>query len=125
MATRKNPPGLRVPAARAQSTATAASDAATAGGTPGPATQPPSHAAMLRSRGYIMLLVVAAILGVPISAAAYGFLALVSYLQKELFLHLPHGLGYANVPAWWPLPILLVGGVLAGLAIRYLPGDGG
>jgi hypothetical protein len=35
------------------------------------------------------LLVVAAILGVPISAAAWGFLALVSHLQKELFTHLP------------------------------------
>ena len=49
--------------------------------------------AMLRSRAYVRLLVVAAILGVPISAAAWGFLALVSYLQKELFTHLPHGLG--------------------------------
>jgi H+/Cl- antiporter ClcA len=81
--------------------------------------------AMLRSRAYIMLLVVAAILGVPISAAAYGFLALVDYLQKELFTHLPHGLGLSTVPAWWPLPMLVIGGVLAGLAIRYLPGNGG
>ena len=67
----------------------------------------------------------AAVLGVPVSAAAYGFLALVSYLQKELFTHLPHGLGFATVPAWWPLPMLLVGGVLTALAIRYLPGGGG
>jgi len=81
--------------------------------------------AILRSRAYIRLLVVAAILGVPISAAAYGFLALVNYLQKELFTHLPHGLGFSTVPAWWPLPMLVIGGVLAGLAIRYLPGDGG
>jgi H+/Cl- antiporter ClcA len=81
--------------------------------------------AMLRSRAYVSLLVFAAILGVPISAVAYGFLALVSYLQKELFTHLPHGLGYATVPTWWPLPMLVIGGVLAGLAIRYLPGDGG
>ena len=80
---------------------------------------------MLRSRAYVSLLVFAAILGVPISAVAYGFLALVSYLQKELFTHLPHGLGYATVPPWWPLPMLVIGGVLAGLAIRYLPGNGG
>ena len=80
---------------------------------------------MLRSRAYLSLLVFAAILGVPISAAAYGFLALVSYLQKELFTHLPHGLGFSTVPAWWPLPMLVIGGVLAALAIRYLPGDGG
>ena len=72
-----------------------------------------------------MLLVLAAILGVPISAAAYGFLALVSYLQKEIFTHLPHGIGFSTEPVWWPLPALAVGGVLAGLAIRYLPGRGG
>ena len=72
-----------------------------------------------------MLLVLAAILDVPISAAAYGFLALVSYLQKEIFPHLPHGLGFSTEPVWWPLPVLAAGGVLAGLAIRYLPGRGG
>ena len=81
--------------------------------------------AMLRSRAYVRLLVVAAMLGVPISAAAWGFLALVSYLQKELFTHLPHGLGYSTAPAWWPLPMLVIGAVLAALAIRYLPGNGG
>jgi chloride channel protein, CIC family len=88
-------------------------------------TGPPDPAAMLRSRAYVRLLVVAALLGVPISAAAWGFLALVSYLQKELFTHLPHGLGYSTAPAWWPLPMLVIGGVLAALAIRYLPGNGG
>ena len=86
---------------------------------------PPDPVALLRSRSYLMLLVLAAILGVPISAAAYGFLALVSYLQKEIFTHLPHGLGFSTEPVWWPLPALAVGGVLAGLAIRYLPGRGG
>jgi len=81
--------------------------------------------ALLRSRSYLRLLILAAILGVPISAAAYGFLALVSYLQEEIFTHLPRGLGFATEPVWWPLPVLVVGGVLAGFAIRYLPGKGG
>src|SRR5215467_11721426 len=106
----------------------AAHGAAGAPGGPGPPGSPPGPAdpaAMLRSRAYIGLLVVAAVLGVPISAAAYGFLALVSYLQEELFTHLPHGLGFATAPAWWPLPMLVIGGVLTALAIRYLPGDGG
>jgi chloride channel protein, CIC family len=89
-------------------------------------TQPPGDpAVVLRSKGYLAMLVIAALLGVPISAAAYGFLALVSYLQKELFTHLPHGLGFATEPVWWPLPVLLVGGVLVSLAISYLPGNGG
>jgi len=88
-------------------------------------TTPADPLALLRSRAYVRLLVVAAILGVPISAAAWGFLVLVDYLQKELFIHLPHGLGYSTAPAWWPLPMLVIGAVLAALAIRYLPGTGG
>jgi H+/Cl- antiporter ClcA len=88
-------------------------------------TTPADPVALLRSRAYVQLLVVAAILGVPVSAAAYGFLALVNYLQQEIFTHLPHGLGFTAEPVWWPLPVLAVGGVLAALAIRYLPGRGG
>ncbi|MGE5292521.1 MAG: chloride channel protein [Micromonosporaceae bacterium] len=88
-------------------------------------TTPADPLALLRSRAYVRLLAVAAILGIPISAVAWGFLALVGYLQKELFTHLPHGLGYSTAPAWWPLPILVIGGVLTALAIRYLPGNGG
>jgi len=74
--------------------------------------------AMLRSRSYLRLLV-------PVSAVAYGFLALVSYLQKDLFTRLPHGLGFQAEPAWRPLPMLAIDGVLAGLAIGYLPGRDG
>ena len=88
-------------------------------------TTPADPRALLRSRDYLRLLALAAILGVPVSAAAYGFLALVSYLQKEIFTHLPHGLGFATEPIWWPLPVLVAGGIIAGLAIRYLPGRGG
>ena len=84
-----------------------------------------SPAALLRSRGYLVLLGFAALLGLPVSAAAYGFLALVSYLQKEVFVHLPRGLGFAVAPLWWPVPVLLAGSVLVALTIRYLPGEGG
>jgi H+/Cl- antiporter ClcA len=86
---------------------------------------PSDPVALLRSKSYLRLLVIAAVLGVPVSAAAYGFLALVSYLQQEIFVHLPHGLGFATEPVWWPVPVLAVGGLLAALAIRFLPGNGG
>jgi H+/Cl- antiporter ClcA len=86
---------------------------------------PSDPRALLRSRSYVQLLLIAAVLGVPVSAAAYGFLKLVSYLQQEIFTHLPHGLGFAAEPVWWPLPVLAVGGILTGLAIQYLPGTGG
>jgi H+/Cl- antiporter ClcA len=85
----------------------------------------PDPQAVLRSRNYLALLIVVAILGIPISAAAYGFLALVDYLQKETLNYLPKQLGFAGTPGWWPLPMLLVGAVLTALAIRYLPGRGG
>ena len=85
----------------------------------------PDPRTVLRSKGYLRLLIFAAILGVPVSAAAYGFLALVSYLQKEIFTHLPHGLGFSTEPVWWPLPVLAVGGIITALAIVFLPGTGG
>jgi H+/Cl- antiporter ClcA len=88
-------------------------------------TTPADPAALLRSRAYLQLLAFAAILGVPISAAVYGFLALVNYLQEEVYTHLPHGLGFSAEPAWWPLPVLFVAGILAALTIQYLPGRGG
>ena len=122
MAIRDDPPRPGGPGAPASPVATPPTAAAPAAGPTGGS---PDPAAMLRSRAYVLLLVMAAILGVPISAAAYGFLALVSYLQKELFTHLPHGLGFATAPAWWPLPMLLIGAVLTALAIQDLPGTGG
>src|SRR5215469_8986494 len=91
----------------------------------GAVTTPADPATLLRSRAYLQLLAFAAILGVPISGAVYGFLALASYLEKEFYTHLPHGLGFTTTPVWWPLPMLLVAGVLAALTIQYLPGRGG
>jgi H+/Cl- antiporter ClcA len=80
---------------------------------------------LLRSRSYLMLLAVAAIIGVPVSALAFGFLALVSHLQGWIFTSLPKGLGFHGEPLWWPLPTLALAGVLVALAIRFLPGTGG
>ena len=81
--------------------------------------------AILRSRSYVGLLVFASILGVPISAVAYGFLALVDKLQEWVFTDLPQALGFSGTPRWWPLPLPALAGVLVALAIRYLPGNGG
>jgi H+/Cl- antiporter ClcA len=80
---------------------------------------------LLRSRQYIGLLLLAAILGIPVSALAYGFLELSHSMQTWVYTDLPHGLGYASAPAWWPLLPLGVAGLLVGLTIRYLPGEGG
>jgi chloride channel protein, CIC family len=73
----------------------------------------------------VQLLVLAAIIGVPVSALAYGFLKLVDELQSAFFTSLPKDLGFATAPAWWPLPLLAVAGVVVALAISRLPGTGG
>jgi H+/Cl- antiporter ClcA len=88
-------------------------------------TKPPDPLAPLRSRSYAGLLVLAAVIGVPVSAAAYGFLALVTKVQGWAFTSLPRVLGFHAEPLWWPIPPLVIAGVLVALAIRYLPGTGG
>ena len=82
-------------------------------------------AAVIRSRAYISALVFAAILGIPISAVAYGFLALVAAIQKFLFTSLPNQILGSPAPAWWPVPWLVLCGLLTALTIRYLPGNAG
>jgi H+/Cl- antiporter ClcA len=88
-------------------------------------TMPADPHAVLRSPGYLKLLVLAAVIGAPIAAAAYGFLWVVDELQDWLFTDLPDDLGFDGAPTWWPLPLLALAGLLVGLTIRYLPGKGG
>ena len=77
---------------------------------------------LLKSRSYVQLLVLAALIGVPVSAVAYFYLALVSHLQTWIYQSLPSDLGFHGTPVWWPVPILLVAGVLVAATITYLPG---
>jgi H+/Cl- antiporter ClcA len=88
-------------------------------------TTPSDPLALLRSRSYLVLLVLAAIIGVVVSAVAYFFLALVSKLQGWIFTSLPSGLGFHSEPPWWPILPLTLAGLLVGLTLRYLPGTGG
>ncbi len=96
-----------------------------------PPEEPPSAnvdvLSLLRSRNYLVLLVVATVLGAPIAAVAYWFLYLTSDLQKWIYnpSYLLKGLGFHGEPVWWPVPMVGLAGVLVGLAIRYLPGRGG
>jgi H+/Cl- antiporter ClcA len=86
---------------------------------------PQQASALFRSRGYLLLLALAAVFGVAISALSYLFLAAVNKLQKWLYTMLPGQLGFHGVPAWWPFPLLLLGGLSVAAAIKYLPGTGG
>jgi len=79
----------------------------------------------VRTRGYIVILVFGALIGIPVAAFAYFFLELVGRLQQWTFSSLPSGLGFHGAPPWWPLPMLVVCGLGVGLSLRFLPGPGG
>ena len=82
--------------------------------------------ATIRSKQFVGLLVVVDVIRMVVSIAAWCFLEAVYQIQQELYVHLPHAVGYrSGPPKWWPLPVLFVGALLVALAITPLPGDGG
>jgi H+/Cl- antiporter ClcA len=80
---------------------------------------------LLHSRAYLQLLLVAAVLGIPLSLTAFGFLAAVHELEHVVWHSLPESLGYDVPPAWWPIAALGLAGVLVALVVMRLPGHGG
>ncbi|MFC8588021.1 chloride channel protein [Streptomyces sp. NPDC057217] len=80
---------------------------------------------LLRTPAYLKALVFSALVGVPVSLAAFWFLAALHQLEHVLWADLPKALGWASPPAWWPLPLLAVAGVVVGLVVTRLPGAGG
>jgi H+/Cl- antiporter ClcA len=79
----------------------------------------------MASKQFVALLVLAALVGVVASLAAWCFLELIHQIQVGVFTDLPKELGYDNAPEWWPLPVLALGGGLVAFAIVRLPGGGG
>lgn len=101
---------------------------------PPPAAPPPAPAApeppvlrdLIRSPGYLRVLVLCAVIGIPVSFAAFWFLAGLHALERALWQDLPHALlGRDTPPWWWPLPLLAVAGICVGLVVARLPGAGG
>jgi H+/Cl- antiporter ClcA len=86
----------------------------------------PDPASTLRSKSFVAVLVLAAIVGVIASLAAWCFLELIFYVQRWVFTDIPHDLGYDHgAPLWWYFPVLAIAGVLTAFAIARLPGNGG
>ncbi len=79
----------------------------------------------MRSKRFVVLLLLAAVIGVVASLAAWGFLELIYQIQQGVFHHLPDELGFDSVPTWWPIPVLAIAGVVTAFAIVRLPGSGG
>ncbi len=90
-----------------------------------PPATPPDPAALLRQRSYLGLLLFGAIIGVPVAAVAFWFLKAISETQSYLFTTLPKEMGFVGAPPWWPIPVLVVGGIITALAVAHLPGGGG
>jgi H+/Cl- antiporter ClcA len=80
-------------------------------------TAAPDPVALMRSRRFVGLLFLAAVVGVVASLASWGFLELIHQIQVVVF--------YDDAPTWWPVPVLGVAGLLVALAIVHLPGNGG
>lgn len=80
---------------------------------------------LARADGYLRLLVISSLIGVPVSLVAFGFLALLHALEHAVWEGLPHRLGWEVAPWWWPLPCLLLAGLIVGAVVRWLPGHGG
>ena len=87
---------------------------------------PDDPGSLLLSRKFLVVLAIAAIVGVVVSLAAWCFVELIYQIQQELYHHLPSAVGYHHgPPQWWSLPILAIAGVITALAIQRLPGNGG
>ncbi|WP_441248418.1 chloride channel protein [Kitasatospora sp. McL0602] len=80
---------------------------------------------VLLSRGYLGVLLVSALVGVPVSLAAFGFVSLEHELQHWVWESLPKAAGYGRAPWWWPLPALLLAGLLIAPVVTRMPGRGG
>jgi H+/Cl- antiporter ClcA len=86
---------------------------------------PPDPGEVLRSRGFVLLLVFAAVVGIIVSLVGWGFLELVHQIQIFVFNDLPNDLGFDTVPDWWGLVVCGLAGFPVALAIVKLPGEGG
>ncbi|MGW6918630.1 chloride channel protein [Kitasatospora sp. NPDC054939] len=80
---------------------------------------------MLLRKGYLGLLLLSALIGVPVSLAAFGFVSLEHELQHWIWESLPEAWGFDRAPWWWPLPTLLLAGLLTAPVIVWMPGHGG
>ncbi|MEV4557248.1 chloride channel protein [Kitasatospora sp. NPDC049285] len=87
--------------------------------------QPPSLRELLLTPGYGRLLLISGLVGIPVSLAAFGFVSLEHELQHWVWESFPEQLGYSRAPWWWPLPALLLAGLLLVPIVTRMPGRGG
>ena len=79
----------------------------------------------MASKRFLALLVLAAILGVVASLAAWCFLELAHQANVGAYESLPDLFGFDSTPLWWSIPLLAIAGVIVAFAIHRMPGRGG
>lgn len=97
---------------------------------PAPANAVPGRAEqslrrILLSPGYLRLLLLCVLLGVPIALACFFFVGLQHELQHWVWSALPEAAGYDAPPWWWPLPALALAGLVLAPIVTRMPGGGG
>ncbi|MGW1026418.1 chloride channel protein [Streptomyces sp. NPDC002577] len=80
---------------------------------------------VLLSRGYLRVLLRSVLLGVPVALASFFFVSLQHALQSGVWQSLPRAVGYDRAPWWWPLPALLLAGLILAPIVTRMPGRGG
>jgi hypothetical protein len=85
----------------------------------------PILADLLRRPGYLKLLVICGLVGVPVSVVAFGFLAAEHELTDVFWEDLPDAVGFDEAPWWWGIPSLVVAGLIVAFTVLRLPGAGG
>ncbi|MEU0851897.1 chloride channel protein [Streptomyces flaveolus] len=79
----------------------------------------------LLSPGYLLLLLLCVLIGVPIALACFFFVGLQHELQHWVWTSLPEAAGYRTPPWWWPLPALVLAGLILAPIVTRMPGAGG
>lgn len=80
-----------------------------------------------KPRALLVVLALAAIVGLGVSLLSWGFLQLIARLQEWTFTDLPEALGYdgGSAPAWFYIVVLGLAGLVVAFAVVRLPGEGG
>jgi chloride channel protein, CIC family len=79
-----------------------------------------------KPRALLVLLALAALVGIGVSLLSWGFLQLIVRLQEWTFTDLPEALGYdGGAPAWFYVVVLGLAGLVVAFAVVRLPGEGG
>ena len=76
-------------------------------------------------RRYLVLVLWGGAIGIPAAFLAYGFLALVHWLEHLLWTDLPDALGQDQAPWYLVVGLPVAGAAVVCLARLFLPGDGG